>query len=178
MGCYCDCYEGPEPEFFSKKTPRARKEHKCYECGELIEKGETYHRITGKWEGDLSSFTICLECEVLRSELELFLNAVVDSCTCIEYGLVSSYKGEATREGWSADWCLTAPPESPEGIIAKYRTLNGDGEEKCRWCDHQSVSGLVEGKGQCPFHWSMAVLSKRWAAKHFPDHPSLKKGYS
>lgn len=40
-------------EFSSSTYPKARKEYKCDLCGEVIHKGEVYHRWSGKYDGDM-----------------------------------------------------------------------------------------------------------------------------
>ena len=40
-------------EFFNSTFPKARKEYKCDLCGEKIEKGQKYHRYSGKYDGEL-----------------------------------------------------------------------------------------------------------------------------
>lgn len=55
------------PDFFSKKTLKARKEHFCAECGSLIKIGCHYEKITGKWNGEISRYKVCIECVGLRN---------------------------------------------------------------------------------------------------------------
>lgn len=40
-------------EFYKSATPKARKEYICDLCGQKILKGETYHRYSGKYNGDM-----------------------------------------------------------------------------------------------------------------------------
>lgn len=49
--------------------PRARKQHKCDECGRTIEPGETYRRAAGIYEGDFWDSKMCAHCEVLATWL-------------------------------------------------------------------------------------------------------------
>ena len=46
--------------------PRARKEHRCEECGRKIEIGEIYVRYAGTWEGDFFTNVACQQCAALR----------------------------------------------------------------------------------------------------------------
>ena len=73
----CDC-EYPEVggEVIERK---ARKVHDCYECNIVIDKGDIYSCIKGRWEGKWYTFHICNNCMKLRRVLEK------DSC-CIPYG--------------------------------------------------------------------------------------------
>ena len=50
-------------EFYSVKIVKARKKHKCYECGHIIEIGESYEYATGKWDGDFDVFKTCDDCQ-------------------------------------------------------------------------------------------------------------------
>jgi len=110
MGCYSCCdYDADPPKFFCKHLRKARKEHHCSECGAVINPKERYYDIRAKWEGDVEALNVCLECEALRDELEYFYHTI-DACLCASYGNLTYDKHEAEREGWSEDWCLTAPP--------------------------------------------------------------------
>lgn len=64
--CYCDF---DKPEFFRKRFIHAKKEHKCCECGKVIQVGSEYEYISGKWDGSFDSFKSCMKCSDLRSSL-------------------------------------------------------------------------------------------------------------
>jgi hypothetical protein len=85
MSCGCD-YD--EPEFCDTTWPKARKEHRCYECGYAIKRGEQYERVTGKWNGEMSTFATCERCADLRGSLAEFNGG----CFCYG-GLVEDYGG-------------------------------------------------------------------------------------
>lgn len=51
------------------KIVKARKQHKCCECGFAISAGDRYQRIDGIWEGEAKSFFTCLSCAEVRSRL-------------------------------------------------------------------------------------------------------------
>lgn len=57
--CYCD-YD--PPEFYHLEIRRARKPHKCHECGGFISVGEQYEHVRGKWEGYVDTFNTCERC--------------------------------------------------------------------------------------------------------------------
>lgn len=70
---YCACvYSGGGsdnlPVNFWPSTPKARKEHRCYECKRAIQPGEQYHRDSGKWEESFYSFKVCLVCREITNE--------------------------------------------------------------------------------------------------------------
>lgn len=50
------------PEAFNSVTRKARKNHKCCECGCTIETGEKYKYSSGIWNGEPDSFKQCLNC--------------------------------------------------------------------------------------------------------------------
>lgn len=88
--CYCD-YD--PPEFCTISRPKARKQHKCYECGGAILPGEQYEYTVGKWEGDLDTFKICERCRDIRQWVK---NNV--PCLCWAYGSIIDDCREAVIE--------------------------------------------------------------------------------
>lgn len=64
----CDC-STEYAEFFSSTKRRARKEHKCGECRDVIRKGELYIRYFGVFEGDPFCGVECMCCSDWRSAL-------------------------------------------------------------------------------------------------------------
>lgn len=62
----CFYNDGPSADFYRKSHPVARKAHQCYECSRAIPPGERYQRITGKWDGYISTMAICPTCETAR----------------------------------------------------------------------------------------------------------------
>lgn len=80
MSYDCSCDYDP-PEFCTVTTPRARKEHRCYECGGRILKGEEYSYTAGKWDGMMSTFKVCERCWSIKQWVQ---NNV--PCLCWAYG--------------------------------------------------------------------------------------------
>lgn len=65
----CSCIydsDGYGPEASTTKIRKARKQHRCFECGRTIEPGEKYEYISGIWDGAPSSYKTCLDCLSLR----------------------------------------------------------------------------------------------------------------
>lgn len=58
--------DGDKPSCSRKTRPKARKEHKCCECAEVIAPGATYERFTGIWDGSSGTFATCLICVEIR----------------------------------------------------------------------------------------------------------------
>lgn len=57
------------PKAYRQVIRKARKQHRCYECRGLIEKGEEYHYHSGIWD-DPAAFKVCSDCEQLREDLD------------------------------------------------------------------------------------------------------------
>lgn len=63
-----DDYDGDEAAFYNEAYVKARKAHVCHECREAIEKGQSYHRVTGKWDGDVCTYRFCRSCWEVMGE--------------------------------------------------------------------------------------------------------------
>lgn len=50
----------------STKIRRARKEHRCEECHEVIKPGDRYEFVSGIWDGWPSALKTCLSCVEIR----------------------------------------------------------------------------------------------------------------
>lgn len=68
MGCSID-HDGDAPDLYEVTTPKARIEHKCCQCGEVIQPGQRYSRFRGLYEWGFSTFKSCLPCEEIRQHL-------------------------------------------------------------------------------------------------------------
>jgi len=65
----CGCiYVGDDDpaELYKATHPKAKKSHKCSECGCDIKPGEGYERVFGKWDGDSSTYKTCSDCLSVR----------------------------------------------------------------------------------------------------------------
>lgn len=79
MDCFCD--DNVVPAFYDKTTPRARKAHRCDECGAAIQLGEKYESVKGKWDGDFLFFKTCSRCTALREHVAAHV-----PCACLSHG--------------------------------------------------------------------------------------------
>ena len=64
--------DGDTAEFIDEKDVKARKTHKCCECGDVISIGTTYERTVGKWRDgtkNINTFRTCLPCAEIRRAL-------------------------------------------------------------------------------------------------------------
>jgi len=97
MSCACD---EVSCQFYSEKTRRARKPHRCYECNAPISRGDHYVNCTGKWDGDVSSFAICTTCDAWSKALREAIRARpgTEVCSCWCFGELLSQIREFARE--------------------------------------------------------------------------------
>lgn len=65
------CFDGEQPAFMTRETPRARKQYVCCECGGKIEPKEQYEYVFGKWGSYLDTYRTCMACVALRRKIEL-----------------------------------------------------------------------------------------------------------
>lgn len=63
------CDDHDPPTVYREKTRRARKPHKCCECGVHIGCRDLYQNVFGVWDGDAQSYSTCIACAFLRSAL-------------------------------------------------------------------------------------------------------------
>lgn len=71
MECSCvyfDPSSGDLSAFNDVTMPRARKAHKCCECGREIQRGETYESNKGCWDGQIEVYKTCSDCLSVRDE--------------------------------------------------------------------------------------------------------------
>lgn len=65
--CYCDA----EPaQAWHEEWRKARKAHRCCECGAPIAAGHRYHHFSGIWDHQASAFKSCIECAQVRDFVE------------------------------------------------------------------------------------------------------------
>lgn len=67
----CCCYTGGDvelPALITITMRKARKEHKCYECGDTILPGDLYENVRGLWDGAWSEYKTCRVCTAIRRD--------------------------------------------------------------------------------------------------------------
>ena len=57
---------GERPTACSEQRRRARKAHRCCECGREIASGDLYEYISGIWDGQPASYKTCVACADVR----------------------------------------------------------------------------------------------------------------
>jgi len=100
--CFCD-YDAPA--FYDAKLRKARKHYRCDECHRAILAGEQYERVSGKWDGSLSTFITCISCLDLRTWLTNSL-----PCFCWAHGNMISDAKDAIDDAYSRS------PEEARGL--------------------------------------------------------------
>lgn len=91
--CVCEPMEGEPWTQLSDQWRRARKEHKCCECEDIIRVGERYNYLTGVFEGKLEIWKTCEFCAHERTRLQAkapFTIAFGDLACCV----VAECRGE------------------------------------------------------------------------------------
>jgi hypothetical protein len=61
-------YEGDPAEVYHESAVKARKPHQCNECREPVPVSATYTRVSGKWDGEWSTWRFCAACWEALSE--------------------------------------------------------------------------------------------------------------
>lgn len=100
-------------DFYHEAVVKARKVHKCCECGEAIPVGASYQRASGKSEGDVWTAKTCVVCAEIR-------RAFV--CGSWTFG----YLWESIEEGMFPVW----DTQGPLDCLAKLESL--EARNKCR----------------------------------------------
>lgn len=70
-GCACEIEIDTRdcgPSFVSISMRTAKKDHLCFECGDVIKKGTRYEKTSGVWDGTFATFKTCRGCLSLREE--------------------------------------------------------------------------------------------------------------
>jgi len=71
-------YDDIQPSYMTEAFPKARKQHKCCECGRIIEPGEHYQRISGVWDGRPGRFKTCTECWGVAARFRHYVEYNID----------------------------------------------------------------------------------------------------
>ena len=64
--CSVDLASYDAPSCYLTTLRKARKSHKCCECGGEIVRGQRYEYVSGVWDGDPDSHKTCLTCVEIR----------------------------------------------------------------------------------------------------------------
>jgi hypothetical protein len=89
-----------QPACYREIRRKARKPHRCGDCGGMVHVGEHYLYISGIWEGEPSSYTRCYDCQHLRCEIRK--DRGTDDCMALN-GLrpwLEDYCDRGTKSPW------------------------------------------------------------------------------
>ena len=90
LTCYCDM-ETFNP--YIEREYRARKEHRCEDCGGAIQPGERYTLIGGKFDGEWSMYKRCADCQHMIHEVGRSLLEECGGWSCVYCGdLAASWR--------------------------------------------------------------------------------------
>lgn len=70
------------PRCYTVKYPKARKQHRCCECGGIIEKGEVYELYSGIWD-EPQTFKTCSECKSEKQRVFDSIDPYVEEYPCL-----------------------------------------------------------------------------------------------
>lgn len=96
MSHYCDEYYS----LYKERRVKARKEHKCDACGEVVSVGHYYFRISIMFEGEAETVKRCLRCQTLHLHLR-----------GIEPGEMWPNEKLDCGKDYKAEWGKEPPPE-------------------------------------------------------------------
>ena len=126
--------------FYAESIRRARKPHKCDECGREIGKGEQYQHVSAKWGGYVQTVKTCSHCQVLQQWLQkecggFVHHAIVDDAKehVVEYGVGTYGFGLArlivsAENRWRRKGGLVAVPAVPRTTFDTNPTPTDDGD--------------------------------------------------
>jgi len=111
------------PDFYRNQIRKARKSHRCCECRGTIQPGETYHYHSGKWDGDVETFAMCVDCNVLIADLNdgrpfeerTTFNELLEDCSNTGDEWLSKMVGIMAKRGAKIpDWATERLNEAKE----------------------------------------------------------------
>lgn len=95
--CHCD-YD--PPAFYTDEYRKAGKPHRCGECCAPIAIGEKHRVCTGKWDGSIQTYRMCLACEALDTAMRKDAE-----CWCPVFGgLADAIAEEVSESGGDAEY--------------------------------------------------------------------------
>ena len=122
----CRIDHGEMISVLSEGQRRAKKAHKCGECGRTIEPGETYESVSGIYDGSFDTYKTCLQCCSVRKWLANVCAGWVYSEVLEEieehfyegYGMWLGRAAVSMRRKWRKfDGSLMLPMDLPDQLI-------------------------------------------------------------
>jgi len=125
--CMIDGSDDERVLVLSEKYRKARKMHKCDECGRTIERKESYHYETFIHEGVISTHKTCAHCMVVRNWLNAECSGFIYAFVQDDFGehAQDSYYGYDIKRAYIAmrkDWRLKDGTLRPLPVLKDYPT--------------------------------------------------------
>lgn len=105
-----DDYDGDQASVFRSHVVKARKPHKCFECGVSVQPGDRYERVSGKWDNEWATYSFCLPCSEIGNEFS-------------DNGRSFGFLWEGMEEAWDEGAHITACLNRLTTVGAKERLL-------------------------------------------------------
>jgi len=110
--CVVSYAEAGDPaDFYWDSKPVARREHVCSECRRVIQPGERYGRVTGKWDGEIQTYKTCFDCQ-----------SIIDFLFCdgVVFGEVRADLREHIAEGGTiSEDCMIQLTPRARGMVCE-----------------------------------------------------------
>lgn len=132
--CSCEDYDDT-CMFYSARDVIAKIQHECCECKRLIEPGEKYEYVSGKWEDEFNTFKTCLLCAQIRDELFVcgFCHGTLWARIHSEYCIASLPED---------DYCI-CPPRNPRNTPKSFPNASSAAPKaRCQKEEPQTLSGV------------------------------------
>jgi dUTP pyrophosphatase len=129
------------PSCFTSATRRARKQHRCGECGQPIAVGDRYQYVSGIWDGSPDSHRTCIRCAAVRD----WLQAQPEACGCVPLGELTDTLDEYAEWFGHAKW--TGDPAVvgwAMGLVVGLRHRRVDAEAE--WRAKRREGGVMQVK--------------------------------
>lgn len=124
--CMIDDADGPA-DWSNDRWHKARKAHRCDECGRQIAVGERYRYCAMKWDGEIDQYHTCAHCVVAEEWLRV-------ECRGWIFGAVKEdLSGHLVYGPWSTDesrqpFKVNKPARLLAGMCRKWLRFDGSGE--------------------------------------------------
>lgn len=139
-------------EFYKQSAPKAKKEHECEMCGETIHVGEVYSCETGKYDGEIFTRNMHLDCHDAFDELlslvgesEFDWEGLIDWWKEYKCSICQLRYNVCNNKGCDCD------PKTCDAITDSGCCANDECEamDKWHWCTMFEKVKTKEGENQC-----------------------------
>ena len=103
-----DCADGEPIECYQHDLIRARKTHKCFECGHPIVPRERHWRTKGRCDGSCFEERLCVCCEAKKCAVAAKAPNGYWGGACVMPGMLHQAIADGLEEGWLTEADLSA----------------------------------------------------------------------